>query len=229
MTVVITGIAVFAAGLHNEDRLKRKYLESDNAVRLETSDAPQDADTHDMSADGTVRVDNPYSSEGTASTIVIGDDITQTDPDRTEPVTLAFAGDLLLDPGYGVMAAMLSRGGGESGSLLKNSFDDQLLALMQDADIFMLNNEFPYSSGGSPTQGKQYTFRARPQDAALLHDIGVDIVSLANNHAYDYGEEALQSGCRTVRLDGTQKERVLEYMRSLSPHASIDDEGHIGR
>ena len=54
----------------------------------------------------------------------------------------------------------------------------------------MINNEFPYSSRGIPTEGKQFTFRARPESASILEEMGVDIVSLANNHAYDYGEDA---------------------------------------
>ena len=54
----------------------------------------------------------------------------------------------------------------------------------------MVNNEFPYSDRGTPTPEKQFTFRAKPEYAELLHEMGADIVSLANNHAYDYGEEA---------------------------------------
>ena len=50
----------------------------------------------------------------------------------------------------------------------------------------MVNNEFPYSRGGSPREGKMYPFRANPDDAILLKGFGVDIVSLANNHSYDY-------------------------------------------
>ena len=208
LTVALTGIAVFAAGLHNEDKLKREYLKSDNAVILGTSGAVRDTDLNGAAASGATAseadtyADNYAEHESAVGTIVISDDIVPEEPARTEPVTLAFAGDLLLDPGYAVMSAMLSRGGGESGSLLRNSFDDRLLELMQGADIFMLNNEFPYSSGGTPTQGKQYTFRARPQDAALLHDIGVDIVSLANNHAYDYGETALLDTLDVLESEG---------------------------
>ncbi len=55
----------------------------------------------------------------------------------------------------------------------------------------MVNNEFPYSSRGTPLAGKQYTFRADPSTAEWLTEMGADIVSLANNHCFDYGEEAL--------------------------------------
>lgn len=101
-------------------------------------------------------------------------------------VTIAFAGDILFDPSYSVMASMLQRANG-----IYDSISPDLMEELTDADIMMINNEFPYSSRGIPTEEKQFTFRARPESASILKDMGVDIVSLANNHAYDYGEEAL--------------------------------------
>ena len=62
---------------------------------------------------------------------------------------------------------------------------------MQAADIMCLNNEFTYSAGGSPLAGKAYTFRADPGRVEVLEQLGVDAVTLANNHVYDYGPEAL--------------------------------------
>ena len=34
------------------------------------------------------------------------------------------------------------------------------------------------------------SFRSRPENVKLLHEMGVTLVSLANNHAFDYGEDA---------------------------------------
>lgn len=103
-----------------------------------------------------------------------------------EEITLTFGGDILFDPGYSVMARLLQRENG-----IYDSISGDLLDIMQNSDIMMLNNEFPYSSRGTPTLEKQFTFRAKPESANLLFDMGADIVSLANNHAYDYGEAAL--------------------------------------
>jgi hypothetical protein len=212
LMVALVGAGVFAMGLRGEEKLKNEYLNKDNAVSVQEMEGSQDGDGNDQQAgggqyqggDGTAgqfdgagqtgqqdgdAAQQKVAGSSEAAALVISDDA-ETESVRTTPITLAFAGDLLLDPNYAVMSSMISRGGGESGSLILNSFDDKLISLMQGADIFMLNNEFPYSSGGSPTEGKQYTFRARPGDAALLKDIGTDIVSLANNHAYDYGETA---------------------------------------
>lgn len=101
-------------------------------------------------------------------------------------VTITFAGDILFDPHYSVMASLLQNGGN-----IANGIAPDVIAEMRSADIMMLNNEFPYSDRGTPTPEKQFTFRASPSAVSYLNDLGVDIVSLANNHAYDYGEEAL--------------------------------------
>lgn len=103
-----------------------------------------------------------------------------------EEVTIAFAGDILFDDGYAIMAKMKQRGRGIEGSI-----SQEMLDVMRSADIFMLNNEFPYTDRGEPTPEKQFTFRAKPEYASYLFDMGVDIVSLANNHAYDFGEISL--------------------------------------
>ena len=109
-------------------------------------------------------------------------------------VTFVFAGDILFDPGYSIMAKMLQREGG-----IHDSISEDLMAEMQNADIFMVNNEFPYSDRGTPTPEKQFTFRAKPESAEILHEMGADIVSLANNHAYDYGEEAFLDTLDTLQ------------------------------
>ncbi len=109
-----------------------------------------------------------------------------------EETTLLFAGDILFDDGYAMMGALRKRGD------IKACFSAETLQEMRDADIFMLNNEFTYTDRGEPTPEKQFTFRAKPENAALLHELGVDIVSLANNHVYDYGEISLLDSLATL-------------------------------
>lgn len=110
----------------------------------------------------------------------------------SDEAVLLFAGDILFDDGYAMMGAMRSRGS------ISACFSAETLREMEDADIFMLNNEFTYTTRGEPTPEKQYTFRAKPENAVLLHELGVDIVSLANNHAYDYGEISLLDSLTTL-------------------------------
>ena len=119
--------------------------------------------------------------------------------DANDPaaVTITFAGDILFDESYAVMGTMMKNGGN-----IANAISPELIAEMKSADIMMLNNEFPYSDRGTATVGKQFTFRARPSSVSYLDDLGVDIVTLANNHAYDYGEEAFLDTMTTLENEG---------------------------
>ena len=78
----------------------------------------------------------------------------------------------------------------------------ELVEEMNKADIFMLNNEFAYSTRGSEILEKSYTFRAHPKRVNILKEMGVDIVSLANNHALDFGREALEDTFATLEEAG---------------------------
>lgn len=100
-------------------------------------------------------------------------------PDET---TLMFAGDVLFAYGF---CERYDAGG------IEGIIDAGLLEELTDADIFMVNNEFPFSTRGTPAEDKQYTFRCDPSYVTALSGMGVDIVTLANNHTLDYGRDAL--------------------------------------
>lgn len=112
-------------------------------------------------------------------------------------VSLGFAGDILFDDEYAIMVNLLKRGAN-----MENGISESLLAQMQDLDIMMINNEFPYTDRGTPTEGKTFTFRADPSTADYLDDMGVDIVSVANNHTYDFGETGLLDTLNTLEEKG---------------------------
>lgn len=103
-----------------------------------------------------------------------------------EEVTLCFTGDILLDDEYAIMATLRNRGGG-----IENGILGELLEQMQDADILVVNNEFPYTNRGIPTEGKTYTFRADTDAVSYLKEMGADVAVIANNHVYDFGEQGL--------------------------------------
>ena len=71
------------------------------------------------------------------------------------PVRLVFAGDILLSDH--VLGAY-SQGGGIGGVL-----DPGFLGVIEDSDIFMANQEFPFSSRGQAAPDKQFTFRLPPE------------------------------------------------------------------
>ena len=113
--------------------------------------------------------------------------------------TLCFAGDISLSEDA-VTTAQLDASEGD----ISKCISPELLQIMKDADIMCLNNEFTYSDRGEPLSGKAYTFRAKPERAAILHDMGVDIVQLSNNHVYDYGKLALLDTLDTLEKVGIE-------------------------
>ncbi|GFH95681.1 capsule biosynthesis protein CapA [Lachnospiraceae bacterium] len=106
--------------------------------------------------------------------------------DRGYDFTICFAGDINLDENWYTTQFLDTQPGG-----IYDCISPELVEVMQAADIMCLNNEFTYSAGGSPLAGKAYTFRADPGRVEVLEQLGVDAVTLANNHVYDYGPEAL--------------------------------------
>ncbi|MBO4337457.1 MAG: CapA family protein [Lachnospiraceae bacterium] len=109
----------------------------------------------------------------------------QPEGSQKSPVTMVFTGDICFHDPFANMGAYRQRG-----SSIDNCIDETLLSQMRSADICMVNNEFPYSDRGTPLEGKTYTFRSRPENVHILTDMGVDIAGIANNHAFDHGQEA---------------------------------------
>ncbi len=105
---------------------------------------------------------------------------------KKEPILLGFAGDVNLDEDSYPVKKYDEEGKGILGVLSKDLVEE-----MNNVDIMMLNNEFAYSTRGVEETDKSYTFRARPDRVGILNEMGVDIVSLANNHALDFGMDAL--------------------------------------
>jgi poly-gamma-glutamate synthesis protein (capsule biosynthesis protein) len=110
-------------------------------------------------------------------------------------VTLALAGDTMLGRG---VAQTLERSG--PGAL----FADEVVEAVLAADMFVLNLECCISERGEPwpAPGKPFFFRAPPVAADVLTILGVDCVTLANNHALDFGEEALLDTLEHLRRAG---------------------------
>jgi poly-gamma-glutamate capsule biosynthesis protein CapA/YwtB (metallophosphatase superfamily) len=76
--------------------------------------------------------------------------------------------------------------------------------LAGEADFFLLNLECCISARGAPWSdpSKPFFFRAPPEAVETLSDLGVDCVTLANNHALDFGEEALLDTLEHLRAAG---------------------------
>jgi poly-gamma-glutamate synthesis protein (capsule biosynthesis protein) len=68
---------------------------------------------------------------------------------------------------------------------------DLVRPLFEGADLVVGNMEGTFTDRGVPLQ-KQYTFRTTPAVASGLAAAGFDAVSLANNHATDFGTTSLE-------------------------------------
>lgn len=116
-------------------------------------------------------------------------------PARTkDSFTLLFAGDVLLSDH--VLNAY-DQAGGIHG-VLDTAYQDQIA----HTDFFLVNQEFPFSSRGNAAPDKQYTFRLPPERISIFQEIGIDGVTLANNHALDFGTDALLDSCNLLDQAG---------------------------
>lgn len=196
--VALTGILALAAHQWIMEPVKTR---TGNAVALRKDSTRERMETEeggtisepDETAPEEEEAPSKYQAELADAAYMEENNIYAIEPATPGQVTLAFAGDVLFDDGYAIMGSV--RGDDD----ISKGVMPEVIERMQSADIMMLNNEFAYSGRGVPTEGKQFTFRARPETVSFLKDMGVDLVSLANNHAYDYGPDALTDTFDTLR------------------------------
>lgn len=106
------------------------------------------------------------------------------------PVVLVAGGDIMP---VQATAAVIARSGADYPFA-------EIGHLLRAGDLAVANMEAPLTTRGAPTTGKSpddlasgrdYLFRGAPEVAAALARAGVRVVSLANNHAMDYGPVGL--------------------------------------
>lgn len=99
-------------------------------------------------------------------------------------LSLALAGDTMLGRG---VADRLEE---DPGAPL---LDPALVEVARSTELFLLNLECCVSARGAliAEPGKPFFFRAPPLAAERLAELGVDAVTLANNHVLDFGPDAL--------------------------------------
>lgn len=123
---------------------------------------------------------------------------------------MAAVGDVMM--GSDFPAARLPKDGGRS-------LFAAAAPLFKRADIAMANLEGPLCEGGNPVKeplpGRRYLFRTPPAFARILSDAGISMVSLANNHAQDFGREGVastkQALARAGVLYSSKKGEVAEF------------------
>jgi poly-gamma-glutamate capsule biosynthesis protein CapA/YwtB (metallophosphatase superfamily) len=110
-----------------------------------------------------------------------------------DAVRLTLAGDAML--GRDVAEALSSR----PPSAL---FAAEVVQEARAADLCLLNLECCISERGDPWPKRGFHFRAPPAAAEALAHLGVDCVTLANNHALDFGHDALLDTLEHLRRGG---------------------------
>ena len=99
-------------------------------------------------------------------------------------ISVVLVGDIMLNRGVEYM--MKTEGNGDFRFPFSKIAKD-----LKKADILFGNLEGPISDKGIKV-GSIYSFRAEPEAIEGLTFAGFNLISLANNHAFDYGREALE-------------------------------------
>ncbi len=117
---------------------------------------------------------------------------------QSTTLTIAAVGDIMLGTDF------------PDDRLATNDGADYLsnvLPILQAADITIGNLEGVLLAGGTPAKSCSspascYLFRSPPHYAGYLRDAGFDALSLANNHARDFGEEGRSATMLTLDAYG---------------------------
>lgn len=98
---------------------------------------------------------------------------------------LSFVGDISLADNWFIMPKYDERGKKVYGIL-----SEEVVSVMNKSDLMVANSEFTVSKRGEKMPNKLYTFMASPERLSIYYEMGIDLVTLANNHVYDFGRDA---------------------------------------
>ncbi|MGD0867034.1 MAG: CapA family protein [Rhizomicrobium sp.] len=121
-------------------------------------------------------------------------------PGSTGLVDVVAAGDVMMGTkDVGLNPAI--RPGTDAADLVGSD----LASVFRHADIAFVNLEGPLYDGPGPSAkncGSCFAFHSPTYYAGVLQSLGVDVVSMANNHSGDYGEEGRDSTMAALRSHG---------------------------
>lgn len=123
-------------------------------------------------------------------------------PTPPRAVTIAVAGDVHFE------------------GVLRSRLDDPATALapvtstLAAADVAIVNLETSVGTGGEPEPGKRYTFQAPPSAFSALAEAGIDVATMANNHALDFGREPLMAALDANAADAASSLDVVGVGRN---------------
>ncbi len=128
-------------------------------------------------------------------------------------VTVAFAGDVHFEA---QLRRLLARPRGALGPIART---------LRRADVAMLNLETPITRRGArdpkelEAEGNRFHFRTSDRALDVLAEAGIDVVSVANNHAGDYGQGGLADTLAAGRdSDIAMVGAGRDQVEAFSPH-----------
>jgi poly-gamma-glutamate capsule biosynthesis protein CapA/YwtB (metallophosphatase superfamily) len=132
-------------------------------------------------------------------------------PRSKEPITIAAVGDIMMGSPFPNDTRMPPNDGAD---LLKG-----VTSILSAADIAFGNLEGPMIDGGisakcGGSKGNCFAFRVPTRYGRYLKEAGFDVMSVANNHAGDFGETG------RIRTQRTLDEQGIKYAGSLQPPAT---------
>lgn len=138
---------------------------------------------------------------------------------QPKTTTLLFVGDVMLARGV----ALYTEREGSGDFRFPFAY---VSSTLRAADLTVGNLEHPVSDRGK-NQGSQYSLRATPAAVDGLVDAGFDVVSLANNHIWDWGTDALSD--TLASLDQAGIAHAGAGMNEPSANAPVTIEHHTNR
>ena len=177
MIIVFVSFWEKASDANIEERVGAEYNITDESSAPLSSEDSKDIET----TEDTTAVEEPVETKTGI-------------PDKK--VIMFFGGDINLDQGYTNIEVYL-----DNERNIEQCFSSQLVQYLNSGDVFMLNSTFAFTDSRDFIS-KRYTFRADPENVDFYEKLGVDIVSLANNHVCDYGDKGLLDTLRTFDAHG---------------------------
>ena len=104
--------------------------------------------------------------------------------------TMAFTGDIYFsDKLYGYY---------EQNGLI-GFISEKVINTLRNADIYVADHEYASGNCGTKADYQIYTYHAPLERESLWVEMGADVITVANNHTMDYGEEALVQTCSKLK------------------------------
>lgn len=119
--------------------------------------------------------------------------ISEDKENNEKEISFTFVGDIMLD--RNVENSVYKNGYGDFSFIFEN------VDFLAKSDITFGNLEGPMSDKGRD-MGNLYSFRMNPLITLSLKGAGFDVLSVANNHSADWGEDAFIDTLNRLRLSG---------------------------